>query len=76
MKKKTLITHITSEKVRFLGYEIQKAHNNTVVTRSKNGQKKRAINGGLKLLVPTDVINMKLKKFMKNGILYMFLKGR
>ena len=67
-EEKTLITHITSEKVRFLGYEIQKAHNNTVVTRSKNGQKKRAINGGLKLLVPTDVINMKLKKFMKNGI--------
>lgn len=67
-EEKTLITRIKSERVKFLGYEIQKAHNNTAITRSKNGQTKRAINGGLKLLVPTDTINMKLKRFMKNGI--------
>jgi group II intron reverse transcriptase/maturase len=66
-KEKTLITHIGTENARFLGYEIQKAHNNTAISTDKNGMKKRAINGTLQLLVPGDVIQAKSKPFMRNN---------
>jgi len=65
-EEKTLITHVATGSVRFLGYEIRKAHDNTAITKSKNGIKKRAINGKIQLLVPGDVIRAKLKPFMQN----------
>jgi group II intron reverse transcriptase/maturase len=64
---KTLVTHMATESVRFLGYEIRKAHDNTAITKDKNGIKKRSVNGMLQLLVPGDVIRAKLKPFMRNN---------
>ncbi len=66
-EEKTLITHVATESVRFLGYEIRKAHDNTAISKSKNGVEKRAINGHIQLLVPGDVIRAKLKPFMSNN---------
>jgi hypothetical protein len=66
-EEKTLVTHMASESVRFLGYEIRKAHENTAIVKDKNGIKKRSINGMLQLLVPGDVIRAKLKPFMRNN---------
>jgi group II intron reverse transcriptase/maturase len=65
--EKTLITHLRTESVRFLGYEIRQAHDNTAITKGKNGVEKRSINGTLQLLVPGDVIRAKLRPFMKNN---------
>lgn len=66
-EEKTLITHIKTERVRFLGYEIQKLQDNEVITKCINGQRKRSINGGLSLLVPRDIIQTKMQKFTQNG---------
>jgi group II intron reverse transcriptase/maturase len=66
-EEKTLITHIRTERVKFLGYEIQKLQENEKVTKCINGQKKRSLNGGLSLLVPKEVIQSKIQKFTKNG---------
>jgi len=66
-EEKTLVTHLSSTHVRFLGYEIAKAHENTTITKNTLGHKARAINGTIQLLVPGDVIRNKLMPFMKNG---------
>jgi group II intron reverse transcriptase/maturase len=66
-EEKTLVTHISSESVRFLGYEIRKVHENTAVTKDKIGRTRRSINGTIQLLVPGDVIRAKLRPFMENG---------
>jgi group II intron reverse transcriptase/maturase len=66
-EEKTLVTHMESESVRFLGYEIRKAHDNTAIVKDKNGVKRRSVNGMLQLLVPGDVIRAKLKPFMRNN---------
>ncbi len=65
--EKTLITHTVKERARFLGYEINKAINNTKLIKASNGCKMRAVNGKIQLLVPGDVINEKLKPFRKNN---------
>ena len=65
-EEKTLVTHLASRNVRFLGYEIGKVHENTAISEQKStGRKFRAINGNIQLLVPNDVIRAKLKFFMK-----------
>jgi group II intron reverse transcriptase/maturase len=66
-KEKTVITNLTSERVRFLGYEIAKTRENTALTENTRGIKKRAANETIQLLVPTEVINEKLKPFVRNG---------
>jgi group II intron reverse transcriptase/maturase len=66
-EEKTLISHISSENVRFLGYEIGKSHEDTAITIDSLGRKKRTVNGTIQLLVPNDVINNKLRAFMKEG---------
>ena len=65
--EKTLITNLSSQRVRFLGYEIAKTRENTVLTENTLGVKKRAANETIQLLVPGDVIREKLKPFVKNG---------
>jgi group II intron reverse transcriptase/maturase len=65
--EKTLITNLTDESVRFLGYEITKTRENTTLTENTLGIKRRAANGTIQLLVPTEVINEKLKPFVRNG---------
>ncbi len=64
---KTVITNLGNERVRFLGYEIAKTRENTVITENTLGIKRRSANETIQLLVPTDVVTEKLKPFMKNG---------
>jgi len=66
-KEKTLITNLRTERANFLGYEIIKTHCNSKMTRNSNGIKKRSVNGRIQLLVPSKVINEKIKPFTKNG---------
>lgn len=42
-EEKTLITHLSSHKVRFLGYDIAKVQDKTAIRRDKNGRKFREI---------------------------------
>jgi group II intron reverse transcriptase/maturase len=65
--EKTLITNLGDQSVKFLGYEIAKSRDNTILTENTRGVKKRAANETIQLLVPTEVINEKLKPFVKNG---------
>lgn len=60
-KTKTLVTHARSEKARFLGYHIHMVQNDT--KRSASG---RRVNGIVGLEVPTDVIQDKRRKYIKN----------
>lgn len=64
---KTLITHIRTEKVNFLGYEITKAKNDSKMTVNSNGIRRRSINGTIQFLIPRKTISEKIKKFTKNG---------
>ncbi|MHB8629099.1 MAG: HNH endonuclease [Aggregatilineales bacterium] len=65
--EKTLITNLSDRRVRFLGYELAKTHEDTKLTENAQGVKKRAANGTIQLLVPTDVVREKLKPFVSNG---------
>jgi hypothetical protein len=65
--EKTVITNLGDNNVRFLGYEIAKTRNNTIIKKNTLGIKRRSANETIQLLVPSDVINEKLKPFMKNG---------
>ena len=64
---KTLITNLKNDKARFLNYEFTKAHCNTKLTTNSRGVTMRSTNGKIQLLVPSDVINDKIKEFSKNG---------
>ena len=65
--EKTVITNLSDRRVRFLGYEIAKTHENTKLTENRQGVKKRAANETIQLLVPAEVIREKLKPFVSNG---------
>ncbi len=67
---KTLITHARSEAARFLGYDIVVLHND-----AKHNQRGRAINGGIGLKVPAEVVSEKCALYMRNGK-PIHLKGR
>lgn len=64
---KTLITNLKDERVRFLGYELSKSHDDTIITKNSVGVKKRSVNETIQLLVPSEVISRKLQAFMQNG---------
>jgi group II intron reverse transcriptase/maturase len=64
-EEKTLVTHLASNNVRFLGYVIGKSHNDTAIIRDITGRTVRAVNENIQLLVPSDVINSKLRYFTK-----------
>ena len=66
-QEKTIITNLNDRRVRFLGYEIAKTQEDTKLTQNVQGIKKRAANGTIQLLVPTDVIREKLKPFVRDG---------
>lgn len=61
-EEKTLITHATTEKARFLGYDITVSQCNTKITANK-----RAINGGIALRIPPSFIQSRCRPYMKNG---------
>ena len=65
--EKTVITNLADQKVRFLGYEIAKARENTALTKNARGVKKRAVNETIQLLVPSDVIQKKREPFVAKG---------
>jgi group II intron reverse transcriptase/maturase len=60
---KTLITHASSQRARFLGYEIrtQRADNKL----DRRGQ--RSVNAAIGLFVPRDVIRSKCANYMRKG---------
>jgi len=64
---KTLITNLKDERVRFLGYELSKSHDDTIIKKNSDGVKKRSVNETIQLLVPSEVINRKLQPFIENG---------
>ena len=66
-QEKTVITNLSDQRVRFLGYEISKTRENSKLTETAQGVKKRAANETIQLLVPADVIQEKLKPFVRNG---------
>jgi len=72
-REKTKITNLSSENVRFLGYEISKSKENTKQVVDTIGRKKRSVNGTIQLLVPSDVIWDKLKPFRKHGKSYPYV---
>lgn len=61
-EEKTLITHATTEKARFLGYDISVTQCDTKITRNK-----RSLNGGIALRLPASFINDRCRRYMKNG---------
>ncbi|MGH3874051.1 MAG: reverse transcriptase domain-containing protein [Pseudonocardiaceae bacterium] len=58
---KTLITHARTRAARFLGYDIITQHS-TRITRGR-----RAVNGGIGLRVPRDVIKAKSTPYLRRG---------
>jgi len=61
--EKTLITHATDDKAKFLGYEVKVSREGTLV--SENG--KRAANGRIALLMPQEVVRKYRKRYSKSG---------
>jgi group II intron reverse transcriptase/maturase len=62
--EKTLITHATTQRARFLGYEITTAHAEDKLDH--NGR--RIVNGRIGLRVPAQVIEAKCARYFKNGV--------
>jgi group II intron reverse transcriptase/maturase len=61
-QEKTLITHASTEKARFLGYDIVNQQNDT-----KQTQHRRSANGHIGLLVPPEVVQSKCALYMSKG---------
>ena len=61
-EEKTLITHASTEKARFLGYDISISQCNSKITR-----KRRSINGGIALRMPVSFLNDRCRFYMKRG---------
>jgi group II intron reverse transcriptase/maturase len=59
-EEKTLITHATTERARFLGYEIVNQQGDNQRTRT---DKRRAMNGSIGLHVPKDVVKAKCASY-------------
>jgi group II intron reverse transcriptase/maturase len=62
-EEKTLITHATKESARFLGYETSTMYADDKI----NKLGRRAINGGIALRIPTDVVEAKCLRYTKGG---------
>ncbi len=61
---KTLITHARSESARFLGYEVRVSQANSKLA---SFPRQRSVNGKVALLVPADVQQTKIQRFMRKG---------
>lgn len=62
-EEKTLITHGRSGKARFLGHDIQVGQCDSYRDKSN----KRGANGGIRLLVPMEVVNHHLQRYKLKG---------
>ena len=65
--EKTLITHATSEKARFLGYDICVNRPGTKMTRNTLGYRKRSVNGKVRLEIPREKINQYKRPYLAKG---------
>jgi group II intron reverse transcriptase/maturase len=61
-QEKTLITHASNEKARFLNYHIVNQQND-----AKHAKKRRCANGRIGLLVPPDVVESKCAYYQQAG---------
>jgi group II intron reverse transcriptase/maturase len=65
--EKTLVTHATTERARFLGYELKVSRDNSKTNTIKHHTghtiKQRNVNGRIQLLVPNDVKGQWVKRF-------------
>jgi len=61
--EKTLVTHATTDKAKFLGYEIAVMRDNTQICDDG----RRAINGGIQLMMPPRVAESLKAKYSKKG---------
>ena len=59
--EKTLITHARTEAARFLSYQISTSQDDTCQTN-----KKRSVNGEMRLRVPPNLLRKKCQKYQKN----------
>jgi group II intron reverse transcriptase/maturase len=59
--EKTLITHARTEAARFLSYQISASQDDTRQTN-----RKRSVNGVMRLRVPPDLLKKKCQKYQKN----------
>ena len=60
---KTLITHASTGRARFLGYEI-----GTMYCQTKfDKRRKRAVNGKIGLYIPEDVLQKKRQRYLRDG---------
>jgi group II intron reverse transcriptase/maturase len=71
-EEKTLITHAVSEAARFLGYEVTVMQEDAKRTRrdpdgNGTGTMCRSINRGIGLRVPKDILEAKMKRYMRSG---------
>jgi group II intron reverse transcriptase/maturase len=64
---KTLVTHGRTGSARFLGYDLVVNHDDTRLTRQRNGKVMRIISSGIGLKVPRDVVAAKVRRYTKNG---------
>ncbi len=64
--EKTLITHASDEKARFLGYEIKATRDGNL--NSEHGEhKRRATNGCITLIMPRTVVQKYRERYSRNG---------
>jgi hypothetical protein len=62
-EEKTLITHARTESARFLSYEISTIQDNTY----RPYDNKRYVNGKVRLRIPKDILEKKVKEYSKAG---------
>jgi group II intron reverse transcriptase/maturase len=65
-EEKTLITHATEEKARFLGYEIAIRQSDDKVSPFRGGTR-RCVNGMVGLFVPRNIVQVRLQRFIRGG---------
>ena len=63
--EKTLITHASTGKARFLGYEIGVMTSPTKMKTDSYTGRKRTVNGTVGMYIPDDVIQTKRKRYMR-----------
>ena len=65
--EKTLITHAKTEQARFLGYELQIHLANDKVNRMSKIERRRCINGQVRLGIPYGLVAKKCSEYMERG---------
>lgn len=65
-EEKTLITHASEERARFLGYEIFVRRSDTKLSIGRAGAKRRSVNGSVALHVPRSVYD-RIARFRRGG---------